>query len=369
MGKKSSPTLADIARASGYSKGSVSRALSLSEAMCPLRPESRAHIIKVASEMGYRVNPHARALSKGRSQTIALAYEGPSPILHSVYSYMLGEIVSELRARDFYLLMLAIDDTRWWEDALLTGRVDGVICLHEMPERLARVVTSEDLPTVLINGRADADIASIYPDDTAAAREATRHLIDHGHRDIVFVHAKWDDRDHYSLEDRRLGFRQALETAGIDAEGRVISGAYNALVTVAAKRPTMPTAILAYSHFEGVTALRQLQERGLSVPGDVSLMCFNDAYPVGELQPPMTCMAVPAVEVSRRGVQMLIEQIESDGTETPAEGGAAATSAGAGGGGGSAAGTLARRVRRRRRQVVVTEKLIQRDSVAPPPRG
>jgi len=298
-------TLADIARRCGLSKGSVSRALSMTADDCPLSLATWTRVRQVAAEMGYRVNVQARALASGRSMAIGLLYEGTLPLLHGVYHQIIETFSATLRGHGYQLALVALDETDHWEDALLGGRVDGCVCLHSLPPRLERLLPQMQRPLVLLNGTSSLASASISVDDRGGAESVTRHLLELGHRRLLMVTEPRPDAPHYSFGDRKAGFLETVR--GWDgAEAMCFEGDGEAFAAAWPTFTPAPTAVVCYSHLEAVSALRVLHRAGVDVPGDVSLATFNDVFPIGQLAPSLTCVAVPSAEIGRRAAEMLL---------------------------------------------------------------
>lgn len=302
-------TLADIARHCGLSKGSVSRALSMTVEECPLSEATWKRVREVAAEMGYRVNAQARALACGRSMAIGLIYNDTLPQLDSVYYQMIEVFSATLRERGYQLALVAIDEQGQWEDVLLGGRVDGCVCLHRLPPRIEDVIPRLQRPLVLLNGISDLASGAISVDDHGGAVEITEHLLKLGHRRIVMLTGMHCKTPHCSFAARKEGFLKAVQDAG-DVEGICFDGDTEAFAAAWDQFDEAPTAVLCYSHLEAVGALRVLRRAGVDVPGDVSLVTFNDVFPVAQLAPSLTCVAVPSAEIGRRGAEMLLRMLD-----------------------------------------------------------
>ncbi|MEO0514378.1 MAG: LacI family DNA-binding transcriptional regulator [Planctomycetota bacterium] len=305
-------TLADIARRCNLSKGSVSRALSMSAETCPLSPATRLRVLKVSQEMGYRVNSQARALARGKSMAIGLVYEGSLPILDSVYHEIVDVFSSTLRQHGYHLELVALDDTDHWEDALMGGRVDGCICLHSLPERVAKAGAQIKLPIVLLNGRSELVHGSVSVDDRGGAVLVTEHLLGLGHRRIVMLTDTDREMPHYSIAERQNGFLQSMrEAEAIGAQPMCFEGDAAAFADAWHRMSPKPTAVICYSHVEAIHALRVLRRAGVDVPGQVSLATFNDVFPVADLDPALTCVNIQASGIGRVGGEMLLRLLKS----------------------------------------------------------
>lgn len=306
-------TLADIAKRCSLSKGSVSRALSMTADDCPLSLATWTRVREVAAEMGYRVNVQARALASGRSMSIGLLYEGTLPLLDSVYHLIIETFSATLRERGYQLALVALDESEQWVDALLGGQVDGCVCLHNLPPRLEQLLPRMQRPLVLLNGTSALASGSISVDDRGGAQLITRHLLDLGHRRLLMLTDTQKELPHHSISERQAGFLQMVRDAG-DAEAMFFEGDSDAFAAAWAGYEASPTAVVCYSHVEAVGALRALRRAGVDVPGDVSLATFNDVFPVAQLDPALTCVAVPSAEIGRRAADMLLALLD-DGAD------------------------------------------------------
>jgi hypothetical protein len=101
------PTILDLARRAGVSKATASKAMSMAPDVCPVRKETREHVLQVAEEIGYRPSWHAKALAHGKSHTVGLLYQGPFPwYLTGVYGNMIQSLAVELQSHGFHLLFV-----------------------------------------------------------------------------------------------------------------------------------------------------------------------------------------------------------------------------------------------------------------------
>lgn len=307
-------TLADIARRCNLSKGSVSRALSMSAETCPLSPKTWQRVRKISQEMGYRVNAQARALASGKSMSIGLLYEGTMPVLDSVYHEIVDSFAATLREHGYHLGLVALDETDQWEDVLLGGRIDGCVCLHSFPKRLESSLTRINRPIVLLNGKSAFASGSVSVDERHGAAMVTEHLIKLGHRRILMFTDTHRETPHHSIPERQTGFLSTMRGSDCpDAEPLCFEGTPEAFAEAWPKLPHKPTAVVCYSHLEAVHALRVLKQAGVDVPGQVNIATFNDVFPVADLDPPLTCVNIQPADIGRAGGQLLLELLRAGG--------------------------------------------------------
>lgn len=203
---------------------------------------------------------------------------------------------------------------------------------HDLSPALLQRVQAQCGPVVWVNSKLEANC--VYPDDEGAARAVTDHLLALGHRRIAMVHLiarlGWSGtfeglrpRMHYSAVDRSAGYAAALEAVGLSpwvlAQYRFIEEAEH----VQACRTLLtgqdrPTAVLAYSERELHAVIRAARQLGLEIPRDLTVVAFAPtATPVLGYRP--TIAAVPAEQVARRAVRMLLRRMKAPAAPCGAE--------------------------------------------------
>jgi DNA-binding LacI/PurR family transcriptional regulator len=289
------PTIADIARRAGVSKGAVSYALNgqpgVSEA-------TRQRIIAIAQEIGFNPNSAARALSGASARAVGLTLCRPARIL-GIEPWFMGLISgfeAELAARSYALTLQVVATPelevevyrRWWGER----RIDGVIVtdLREHDVRIP-VLQQLQLPAVVIGGPGDTGtIAQIWSDDAGAITEAVRYLVALGHRRIARV-AGLPDLLHTQARTTALdevGRSLGVDTVTItsDYTGEEGARATRRLLSGSAR----PTAIIYDNDVMAIAGLAVAQEMGLAVPGDLSIVAWDDSPLCSLVHPPLTAL-------------------------------------------------------------------------------
>jgi DNA-binding LacI/PurR family transcriptional regulator len=319
--------LADVAKAAGVSHGTASNVFSRPEIV---REEVRERVKAAAEKLGYGgPDPKGRLLRAGKVNAIGvataepLAYFFDDPFARVVMSGI-GEACDRTGA-GISLVSSANDEQLAWN--IRSALVDGfiVFCL-EGGSRLVDLTRERGLPFVALDfGFDDETIAALGVDDVAGARLAARHLADLGHERFAILSLEFDEGTNgpASLErarnafyggtrDRITGYLEAITEAGVDPASVPIYETLNDKATTvaglehffASEKP--PTAILAMSDKVALHALEWLAARGISVPGDISVIGF-DGVPEGEVsEPPLTTIAQPMAEMGRRAVEMIL---------------------------------------------------------------
>ena len=205
---------------------------------------------------------------------------------------------------------------------LLAFGVEGVL-IAAVSDRSApqlRALRRRQLPFVLVD-RSVAGFAAdlVQGDSVAGARALVDHLIALGHRRIAIVA---EPTDVSTARDRIRGYREALEAAGIDVRLELVA-ASGAIEPQSAHEATLqlldlpapPTAIFAVNNVAAVGVAEAARERGLDIPGDLALVCFDDLGQASRIDPFLTVFAQPAETFGTIGVQLLLDRIAGRGDE------------------------------------------------------
>ncbi|HEU5319090.1 MAG TPA: LacI family DNA-binding transcriptional regulator [Chloroflexota bacterium] len=304
-------TIQDVAREAGVGVGTVSRVLSRHPRVAPA---TRARVERAIERLGYRPSRAARALAGGRTHTIAVVV----PLLTRHYYFgLLAGIVAALADTEYLLTLRVLerpeDKVRALDDLARGGSADGVLLVRTppTPELLDRL---SGVPLALIDGAHPA-VPSVGVDHTAAAATMTEHLISLGHERIALIDRVRDPFDQQVLTARRRGYRNSLERAGIrrrpeyepHTEWSAESGAA-ALDTLLAL-PEPPTAVFAGGDTIAIGVLDRARQRGLTVPGDLSVCGYGDIELARYLA--LTTVHVPVADLGRRGAELLLQAIDA----------------------------------------------------------
>ncbi|BCL16123.1 LacI family DNA-binding transcriptional regulator [Micromonospora sagamiensis] len=296
------PTIADVARRAGVSKGAVSYALNgqpgVSEA-------TRRRILAIAEEIGFSPSSAARALSGATAAAVGLALCRPARILgiEPFFMELISGVEAELSARSYALTLQVVADQdaeiavyrRWWGER----RVDGVlICDLRVDDRRVPVLEELRLPAVVIGGPGHTGtLPSVWCDDAAALVEAVEYLVALGHRRIARVGGLPDllhtrtRTEAFERVCRELGLVDAV-TVPSDYTGEEGSRATRRLLS----SPGRPTAVIYDNDVMAVAGLAVAQEMGLAVPGDLSIVAWDDSPLCRLVHPPLTALGrdIPA---------------------------------------------------------------------------
>jgi DNA-binding LacI/PurR family transcriptional regulator len=278
---------------------------------------------QVIEELGYRPSTVARALSLGRTSTIAVL--APFFTRQSVVLRLRG-MIDVVNQSDFDVVLYAVETPGQRDErfALATGsdRFAGVVVISlSVNEETLAGLQHTDSPVVFIDRHA-AGLPCVTIDDAEGGRLATRHLIDLGHERIAFVGDEFDEGFGFtSSADRGVGYRRAMQEAGLAVlpeyfrlaeHGRdAATGITSALLR--ASRP--PTAIFAASDLQAFGVLEAARAIGVDVPGELSVIGFDDI----EVSPylGLTTVRQPLYESGVRGAELLLGAISGDDGDGP----------------------------------------------------
>jgi alanine racemase len=320
------PRIADVAREAGVSKTAVSFAFNSPER---LAPQTAIRIREVADHLGYRPHPVARMLTQRQTMTIGvLTPQALSVIFSNPFFGEFSEGVALAAEGSGYGLHFISPVRGSLARAMSQATVDGVVAIglsagHPEIEQIRRA----GVPIVLVDSSAMPELASVEIDDVGGARAAAEHLVALGHRDVLVIGVEpplpgRSDPD--GVTARRLrGYREAFATidASIDDDAVVVGPASvdggRAAIDRAWEDGQRPTAVLAMSDAMAIGVIRALRVRGLDVPGDVSVVGFDDIDVAAHVDPPLTTVRQPIRGKGEAAVRMLLTVVERSDVAQP----------------------------------------------------
>jgi DNA-binding LacI/PurR family transcriptional regulator len=305
--------LADVARAAGLSIATVSRVINGSERVSPGLHE---RTIKAAVKLGFDLD------RRNGSRIVAFLLCNRA-VLHPFHSAVLVGAEAHCAANDFGVLFLPLQyspKASWKElhvPRLLQNRkvVRGVIVAGTNSQNLLDALTDRGLPLVCLGNNIVGDwhkdkYSTVFFDDIGGAYEATSYLLSLGHRNIWYVgncQLTWFAR-------RRQGYCRAMEEAGLASlvcdlnVDNVEDLGYLATKSILSRGQPI-TAILAGDDTAARGAYRALNDQGLKIPGDVSVIGVNDTLEASALNPPLTSVRVFTEQLGRQMAELLLKEI------------------------------------------------------------
>lgn len=310
------PNIHDVASLAGVSKSLVSLALSGSPRV---GDESRKKILNAAETLGYRKNAAARTLVAKRSKTIGVLVLD----LHNpVFAEILDGVQIEMRKNGFTTMLVSGGEDPVLEqsdiDTLLQFQIEGLILIsHRLaPEKLAAI--AKEVPTVVVT-RSDLEIANmdtVSNDDVAGTGLAVDYLVSLGHAKIACL----SGGDNPTSRARVDGYMQAMQHNNLASNAAVIPGGLTDAAGYSAALlalKTKPTALVVANDLAAMGAIAAIQDSGLQVPEDVSVIGYDGISIGGLKNVNLTTVAQPLAELGSLAAGRLVERIQH--TKEPAK--------------------------------------------------
>ena len=314
-------TIQDVARRAGVSTATVSRVIS---GRGYVSRATREQVLVAADALGYMPNGLARGLKTQRSGLVALLVP---EIVNSFYTTISRGVEDVANASGLQVILGNTDESvakeRAYVELMISTRVDGVIIAPAgRTATPLNPLLANSVPTVLVDRSVSGFPADVVRGDSVAGIQTlSRHLLELGHRRIALINGHPDTS---VARDREAGFRTALTDAHVEIDERLISSGTWFVDDAETRTGAIldndpPTAILAANNFMAIGALRALRERGLRVPEDVALVCFDDIPEAAEVDPFLTALAQPAYTMGTLAMQLLLERINGTFRDSPRE--------------------------------------------------
>ncbi len=306
MGRVDQPTIYDVARAAGVAPSTVSRAFG--------RPErvgqaTRQRVLAAAEALDYIPNPHARALQSGRHKTIAMVI---SDITNPHFFELIRGAEQRAKAAESTLVIVNAEESPTIErDQVhgLTRSVDGfILAASRLPDQDLRNLAGKHR-VVLVDREIDP-LPSVTMDTADGCRQILEHLASMGHREFTYCAgppgswmgaARWaalsGGAEEHGLRARRIGpYTPTVANGGPAADSALRS---------------RPTAIVAHNDLLAIGIIRRLTERGIDVPGDVSVIGFDDIFAAELTTPTLTTLGGPDAHAGRLAVELLLDLLKT----------------------------------------------------------
>lgn len=320
MSKKRT-TMKDVAERVGVSRTTVSFVLNdIPNSNIP--DATRQRILQAARELDYVPNTQALNLVKGRTMMVALVVrKTPHQVASDAFLAEVMEGIMQAIEPHHYHLMIHAAQAKTpestYRELIRMRKVDGLLISSPLvsdPE--IRRLHAEGTPIVLQGASDTTDIPNVDIDNIQGALVAVRHLVELGHRHIA--HISNAPFSYASSRDRLLGYQSALAEAGVSFDERLVGvGNFNddsgygpmmALLDL----PDRPTAVFIGSDTVALGALKAIRDRSLRVPQDISLIGFDDIVVGKYLEPSLTTVHLPAVNIGWHAGDMVLKTIRGE---------------------------------------------------------
>lgn len=311
------PVMADVARLAGVSHQTVSRVINGASS---IRPATKARVEQAIEELGYRPNTAARALVTRRSGIVGIigsnsGLYGPASIQRSVQE--------AARAAGYFsslvpLAEVTVDELHSALDHLARQSVEAIVMIVGQEDALA-VVRSTDagVPLIVVEGDLSGRGLTVGVDQINGACQATRHLVDLGHRAIDHVAGPLT---YTEAKGRRTGYEQAMRDAGL-VPGELWEGDWTPesghRIGRELVRRASSTAVFVANDQMAIGVMHAFAEAGVRVPDDVSIVGFDDIPEAGFLNPALTTVRQDFQVLGQRAIELVTKSLEGSQAHVP----------------------------------------------------
>lgn len=310
---RSRVTIRDVAAEAGVSHQTVSRVINGNERVTP---ETRARVEAAIDRLAYQPNAIARSMARGR--TGILACIAPN-LTDYTFASLIDGAETAAREKGYFLLSASARDEATFaalmEELVTSSRVEGIIVINPYADGRYMHLPA-DFPTVFAGARPRENATnSVSLDDVTAARTATRHLLELGHRRIGVITGPLAED---CSQDRCQGYEEALREIGLDSDPALtiagdwsVRSGYDALMQFA-QMGSLPTAIFAQNDLMGAGVLRAARDLGLQVPQQLSVIGVDDIPLAAYFAPPLTTLRQDFAAIGREAGFFLIDAIQKE---------------------------------------------------------
>jgi len=310
-------TISDIAKRAHVSAMTVSRVINNKG---PVKKETRERIERVIEELDYKPNLFARSLSSKKSMMIGVIINRVKQVFFDNYIGQISSGVTDAAAERNYRVMFFPVETNHnhasaYYDIVRSHIPDGLIILRsKIDDPHIQVLAEHDVPFVLVNHKKyKKNYNFVDTENIKGVEMAMNYLFARGHKKIAFVAGSMDETN---SRDRLKGYRMALEKHGVEyRDAWVLYGDFNRTRAYEEtgklwQDKNRPTAILAADDYMAIGAMQRIQDEGLAVPDDISIIGFDDVELASYTKPALTTIRQPLVELGDVAAKSLIDIIE-----------------------------------------------------------
>lgn len=305
--------ITDVAQRAGVSLASVSRVMN---GNFTVDPDIAARVRAAAAELNYQPNAVGRSLALGRTDTIGVVVPD---LANPTFQGMLRG-VSRAAAQDGYRVLIADSSEVSSEESILAGearrRCDGVVlCAPRMNEAELNALLPSLRPLVLVNrSTADAGTPSLVVDYGQGIQDLAAHLVELGHTKLAYLagpersagnRARLEGLEKFRLDHPEVALTELPAGSSFEAGHTSVDGVL----------ATGATGVLAFNDLVGMGLLSGLHERGLDVPGDLSVTGFDDIPFATYTTPPLTTAAVPINDIGEQAWHEMRRLLDDEASE------------------------------------------------------
>ena len=315
-------TIKDISKKCGVSPATVSKALN---GYPDISPETAELVLRTARELNYTPNAAARLLKTNRSHNIGVLFidDSLSGLTHEYFSHILNSVKEEAEANGYDITFISNNIGKQKTSFLQHCRYrncDGVVIANvDFQNTEVLELVKSEVPVVTIDYSFD-NASSVNSDNQEGAYSLASYMIDRGHTRIAFIHG-----EHTLVTQKRIrGYKMAMKEHGLEIPPEYIAEAvYHDVKSVRKATAAMldlpepPTAIMFPDDYAFMGGQAEILERGLSIPGDISVCGYDGVNLAKILDPKLTTWEQDTDQLGRIAVDKLLDRIEKPRTAIP----------------------------------------------------
>ncbi|WP_248924124.1 LacI family DNA-binding transcriptional regulator [Paenibacillus hamazuiensis] len=314
------PTLKDIAERVGVSISTVSRVLA-NESNRAVNSETKQKIWDTARDLGYHIKPVAHESQTAAKEVGCIVSTMQNRHYHPYFSVILDGIEKELSHNGYKLAFTYTQENLKNPEILRQiteeNNIEGMIVIEGIDAKIYSHL-KKHIKLIVGIDVSDPGISTISYDRVEAARIAVKHLLDQGHRDILFIGGTGLSGD-FDREKRYRGYKTALEQAGLSVNPKHVlnaewepDNAYRLMLKYLDDHSgRLPTAVFAASDIMAMAAMRAIAEKGYRMPQDFAVVGFDDNEPSRYTVPPLSTIHIPTFEIGIVAAKTMLQCIQS----------------------------------------------------------
>ncbi len=306
------PTILDVANEAGVSKSLVSLVMRGSDGVSPT---SRKAVLEAATSLGYRPNAAARTMVRQRSYVVGVMV---SNLHNPFFADVIDGIDMAVTEAGYRAILTTGNRVPEREhlaiSTLLEMRVDGIVLASPVVARKHAVEASQAVPTVIVGKTTRAPtIDSVTNDDRLGGEMVVDHLVELGHRRIAHI----DGGLGAGARPRRTGYTRAMRRHGLESEIRSVRGSFaeeggGTGMRALLAESLVPTAVFVANDLAAIGVLEVLNGEGLDVPGDISVVGYDNTALAAGHRSGLTTVDQPRHDMGRMAAELILERISTD---------------------------------------------------------
>ena len=317
------PSQVDVASLAGVSRATVSYVInSHTDGRIPISESTRQRVLDAVEQLGYVPDARAQSLRSGDTKTIGLII----PEIRNPYYWEHAEgIAQEARNSNYHLLLSDTECNREYAEDIFKDlsrkRIDGMILMHsfidqsEEAMKILKTLLRRRLPIVEISDHhLSRRVDFVISDYSDATKQVMSYLLSLNHQRIGMIYGVASS---FRAEDRLQPYQESLKAAGLPVDeelivkcGPEIEDGYQAALKIL-NLPVRPTALIAINDLLAIGVMRAAKDLGLNIPGDLSVVGFDDIHISNYLIPRLTTVARDAITVGKEAVKLLLARINN----------------------------------------------------------